>query len=156
MLTLLGSLLGIISRLVPEILKFFDAKNDRKHELDMQDKAIEFQKLKGDQKIEEITTQGQVEYDVKALEALKTAIEGQDKPSGVAWIDGLSKLIRPMITIQWVILLYPAVIITTFIMLLIQNVPILTAMSTVWGVDEKALVAGIINFWFLDRILKRK
>lgn len=156
MLTLLGSLLGIISRLVPEILKFFDAKNDRKHELDMQDKAIDFQRLKGDQKIDEITTQGQIEYDVKALDALKEAITGQNAPSGIKWIDGFSKLMRPLITFQWVILLYPAVIITTFVVLITQGVPVIDAMGKVWGVDEKALVAGIINFWFLDRILKRK
>lgn len=155
MLTLLGSLLGILARLAPEVFKFFDAKNDRKHELDMQDKALEFQKLKGFQKLDEITLAGQVEYDAKSLDVLTEAIRGQDAPSGIKWIDGFSKLMRPLITFQWVILLYPAVVITSFVVLITQGVPLITAMNSVWGQDEKTMVAGIINFWFLDRILRR-
>jgi hypothetical protein len=155
MMTLLGSLIGIIARLVPEFIKFFDAKNDRKHELDMQDKALEFQKLKGFQKLDEITTAGQLKYEAESLNVLTEAIRGQDAPSGVKWIDGFSKLMRPLITLQWVILLYPSVVIMSFIVLLTQNVPLITALGTVWGQDEKSLVAGIVNFWFLDRILKR-
>lgn len=155
MMTLLGSLIGIIARLVPEFIKFFDAKNDRKHELDMQDKALEFQKIKGFQKLDEITTAGQLKYEAESLNVLTEAIRGQDTTSGIKWIDGFSKLMRPLITLQWVILLYPSVVITSFVVLITQGVPLITALGTVWGQDEKSLVAGIINFWFLDRILKR-
>jgi len=98
--TLIGGLLGGIFRLLPEILKYLDARNERKHELAMQDKAIEFQRLKGDQRMEEISAQGQQDWNVGALETLRTALQGQDTPSGVKWIDGLSKLMRPLITIQ--------------------------------------------------------
>ena len=52
--TLFGGLLGGIFRIIPEIFKYLDRKNERKHELALQDKMIEFQKLAGSQKIEEI------------------------------------------------------------------------------------------------------
>ena len=59
--TLLGGLLGGVFRIVPEVLKWMDSKNERKHELDMQDKQLEFQKLAGTQKMDEIVGQGQVD-----------------------------------------------------------------------------------------------
>ena len=52
--TLLGGLLGGAFRLAPEILKWLDRKGERGHELSMQDKAIEFEKIRGAQRISEI------------------------------------------------------------------------------------------------------
>ena len=45
--TLLGGLLGGAFRLAHEVLKWLDRKGERDHELAMQDKAIEFEKLRG-------------------------------------------------------------------------------------------------------------
>jgi len=44
--TLLGGLLGGAFRFAPEILKWLDRKGERSHELAMQDKALEFEKLR--------------------------------------------------------------------------------------------------------------
>ena len=153
--TLLGGLLGGIFRFLPELLKFLDAKNERSHELAMQDKALEFQKLKGDQRIEEINAQGQQDWNTGALDALKAAIQGQDALSGIKWIDGFSKLMRPLITLQWVVFLYPAVIVGSFIVHVQSGMPVLQALPLVFGEPEKALVAGILNFWFLGRVFDR-
>jgi len=154
MWTILSGIFGGVLRLAPELLKFLDAKNDRKHELDMQDKALEFQKLKGDQRLDEIGAQGAADWNTGAINALKTAIEGQDKPSGILWIDGFSKLMRPLITFQWVVLLYPGVIFATFVLLIINGVPVIDAMSKVFGPEEKAVVSFIIDFWFVGRVLE--
>jgi len=154
MWTILSGIFGGLLRLAPELFKFLDAKNDRKHELDMQDKALEFQKLKGDQRVDEIGAQGASDWNKGAIDALKTAIEGQDKPSSVPLIDGFSKLMRPLITFQWVILLYPGVIITTFVLLIMNNMPVVDALNKVFGPEEKALVSFIVDFWFVGRVLE--
>jgi hypothetical protein len=52
--TLLGGLLGGAFRLAPEILKWLDRKGERGHELAMQDKALEFEKIRGAQRMAEI------------------------------------------------------------------------------------------------------
>ena len=49
--TLLGGLLGGAFRLAPEILKWLDRNGERSHELSMQDKALEFEKLRGAQRM---------------------------------------------------------------------------------------------------------
>ena len=52
--TLLGGLLGGVFRLAPEILKWMDRNGERDHELAMQDKALEFEKLRGASRMAEI------------------------------------------------------------------------------------------------------
>ena len=52
--TLLGGLLGGAFRLAPEILKWMDRNGERSHELAMQDKALEFEKLRGAQRMGEM------------------------------------------------------------------------------------------------------
>ena len=43
--TLLGGLLGAAFRLAPEVLQWLDRNGERGHELAMQDKVLEFEKL---------------------------------------------------------------------------------------------------------------
>ena len=153
---LVGSLIGLFTRALPEIFNFFDKKNDRNHELLMAQEQTKYSLALGAQKQEEIKVQGVVDYDNKALDALKEAISVQGEKTGNTLIDGINALIRPIITIQWVIILYPAVIITKLVALLNASVPILTALPMVWGETEMAICAGIINFFFLNRVLKIK
>ncbi len=155
MWTVISGIFGGVLRLAPELFKFMDAKNERKHELDMQDKAIEFQKLKGNQRIEEIGAQGNADWDKGALDALKEAIKDQAVPSGIKWIDGLSKLIRPLVALEWLVLLYPGIIIATFCLAVQSGIPVLTAMTQSFGTEEKAMVAFILDFYFIGRILDR-
>ena len=154
MLTILSGIFGGLLRLAPEIFKMINAKGERAHELAMQKVAYDFQVLKGNQRIDEIQEQGQADWNTGALDALQAAIKDQGKPSGVKWIDGFSKLMRPLITFQWVVLLYPAVIISTFVILLQADVPVIDAMNEAFGSEEKALVAFIVDFWFIGRVLE--
>jgi len=153
--TLLGGLLGGVFRIIPEILKFFDAKNDRVHELKMQAVEYRFRELAGKQRIAELSEGERRDWNTGALDALQASIQAQGKPSGVRWIDGFSSLMRPLITFQWVILLYPAVIVATFVLYIAGGQPPLEALIAVFGPEEKALVAGVLNFWFLGRVFDR-
>jgi hypothetical protein len=163
MWTVISGIFGGLLRLAPEILKYFNMKAEQAHELNMQREAYKFQELRGKQEVDIIKEKGAADYNTGALDALKTAIEGQDRPlppSGNKFIDFLiafanvtNKLIRPVITIQWVVILYPGVIIWSFILLVEQKIPIITAMAQVFGEPEKALVAFIVDFWFIGRVL---
>ena len=154
MWTVISGVFGGLLRLMPEVFKYFNAKEDHKHELNMQKVAYDFQVLKGQQEKDIVIEKGAADYATGGLDALKTAIEAQAKPSGIRWIDGFSSLMRPLITLQWVVLLYPAVIVTTFIILLQENWPVIEAMNRAFGPEEKGLVAFIVDFWFIGRVLE--
>lgn len=152
--TLFGGLIGGIFRCVPEILKFLDANNDRKHELDMQDKALEFQRLKGDQRVEEITAEGQQDWNTGALDTLKAAIEAQSKTTGIQWIDAISSTVRPVIT-YWFMALYCAAKTAVFVAAIQGGASWPDAVKLSWTDNDMAVWAGIINFWFLGRVFDK-
>ena len=72
--TLLGGLLGGAFRLAPEILKWLDRQGERGHELAMQDKALEFEKLRGASRMAEIGANADAAWNTGAIDALKDAI----------------------------------------------------------------------------------
>ena len=158
MLTLFSGIFGGVLRLVPELFKFLNAKADRAHELNMQKVAYDFQVLKGNQAIDEIREAGNSAFDAGAIEALRESIKAQAKPSGIKWIDGFSALMRPLITFQWVVFLYPTVIGASFYLLVKAGdgspAAIASAILQSFGDPEKALVAFIVDFWFVGRVLE--
>jgi hypothetical protein len=153
MWTILSGIFGGILRLAPEIFKMINAKSERAHELAMQKVAYDFQVLRGQQEKDIIYEKGAAEYNNNALEALSTAIKAQATPSGIKWIDAINSLVRPLITIQWVILLYPAVIMAGFVLATQSGIPPLEALVKSFGPEEKALVSFIVDFWFVGRVL---
>src|SRR5262249_12037444 len=100
LLTILSGLFGGLLRLAPELLKFLDAKNDRAHELAMQDKALEFQKLTGTQKIAEINQTVTGDIEKSRFDALSAAYASQATMAsdGGKWVSFVSALVRPAVT----------------------------------------------------------
>lgn len=154
--TILGGALGGILRLAPEVLKWMDRNNERQHELAMFDKQLEADRLRSEQHLAEIQAQGQVTLDAGGLSALTEAIRGQGQMTGVPWIDGLNQSVRPFLTYWWVVVLSTAALAAQFILLLQGGTPPVEAIIQLWGPEEKTIVAGMINFWFLDRVIRKQ
>ncbi|APZ43120.1 hypothetical protein [Acidihalobacter ferrooxydans] len=152
--TLLGGLMGGLFRLAPEILKWVDRNGERAHELAMQDKALEFEKLRGAQRMGEINASADAAWSTGAIEALKEAVVGQGRPSGVPWIDGLSSSVRPVIT-YWFMGLYCAAKTAAFAAAINAGTDWGTVVLHAWTEDDMALWAGVLNFWFLGRVFDR-
>lgn len=152
--TLLGGLLGGAFRLAPEVLKWFDRKRERGHELAMQDKALEFEKLRGAQRMNEIGATADAAWNVGALEALREAVAAQGKPSGVKWADALSSSVRPVIT-YFLVALFGVVKITACIGSVLSGAGLGAALLAAWTDADQALLSGILNYWFLNRTLEK-
>lgn len=135
----IGGILGGIARFAPAVLDFYDRKEKRKHDLALLEK-----------------TQAGAS-NLAAIETLKTAISTQGQVTGVKWVDAINTLIRPLITLQWVIVLYPAALILQWAQVFQMGggnmAAAVAATAQVFGPGERALCAGIINFWFVDRVL---
>ena len=152
--TLLGGLLGGAFRLAPEILKWLDRKGERGHELAMQDKAIEFEKLRGAQRMAEIGAAADAAWNTGAINALKEAVAAQGHQSGVRWADALSASVRPVIT-YWFMGLYCAAKTAAFAAALTAGAGWGEAILHAWTDADQALWAGVLNFWFLGRVFDR-
>ncbi len=152
--TLLGGLLGGAFRLAPEILKWLDRQGERTHELAMQEKALEFEKLRGAQRMEEIRAAGDAIWNTGALASLKEAISAQGIRSGIRWIDALCMSVRPVIT-YWFMTLYCAAKTAAFAAALDAGSGVGAAVIQAWTPADQALWAGVLNFWFLGRVFDR-
>ena len=152
--TLLGGLLGGAFRLAPELLKWLDRKGERGHELAMQDKALEFEKIRGAQRMAEIGSQADAAWNTGAIEALRDAVRTQGEKTGVWWADALSSSVRPIIT-YWLMALYCAAKTVAFIAGLNAGAGWGVAVLAAWSEADQALWAGVLNFWFLGRVFDR-
>ncbi len=152
--TLLGGLLGGAFRLAPEIMKWLDRKGERGHELAMQDKALEFEKLRGAQRMAEIGASADAAWNTGAIEALKAAVTAQGRPTGVRWVDALSASVRPVIT-YWFMGLYCTAKAAAFAAAVTAGATWGVAILNAWTEGDQALWAGVLNFWFLGRVFDR-
>ncbi|HFF3758487.1 TPA: hypothetical protein ACGCNR_000456 [Stenotrophomonas maltophilia] len=152
--TLLGGLLGGAFRLAPEILKWLDRRGERGHELAMQDKALEFEKLRGAQRMSEIGASADAAWNVGAIETLREAVRTQGEKTGVRWADALSSSVRPVIT-YWFMALYCAAKTATVAAAVTGGAGWGVAILYAWTEADQALWAGVLNFWFLGRVFDR-
>lgn len=153
--TLLGTLFGGLFRMAPEVLKWMDRKDERAHELAMFDKQLEADKMKGDQQLAQINAQADASIGAAEIQAIIEATKAQATQTGIKWVDALNALVRPLLAMQWLILLWPAVIVAGFALAIQHGTDPLVALRSVFGVDEKAMAASVASFWLVDRSLRK-
>ena len=152
-----GSLLGGIFRLAPEVLKFFDKKNERAHELSMFNRQCELEQIRGQQKLAEIGAERDKAIDTGVMDAFNAAIQQQAEMVKAAggWAAKLSASVRPVMT-YYLLLMY-GVVKTCFMLMAFQNgVPLTEAITSNWTTDDMALLTGVINYWMIDRSLAKR
>ena len=154
---ILGSIFGGLFRLAPEVLKYFDRKNERAHEQKMFEQRCALEAQRGAQKLQEIGAQHAMAVDQGVLDALKGAIDQQAEMVKAAggWVASLSASVRPVVT-YWVLFIWSFVHIWFAWNAWIQGMPPVEVFKTAMSADFAALVAGTINYWFLDRTLKAR
>ena len=154
---IVGSLLGGIFRLAPEVLKFFDKANERKHELAMFQRQCDLEQIRGQQKLAEIGAQRDAAIDVGVMDAFNAAINQQAEMAKAAggWAAALSASVRPVVT-YWVIAIWSFIHIWFAWNSWLNGAPAKEVFMTMMTADFTALVSGTINYWFLDRTLKQR
>ena len=154
----LGSLLGGLFRLAPEVLKFLDRKNERHHELKMFEQQCQLEQLRGAQKLQEIGAVHGMAVDVGVLDVFKSTVEQQAemvKAAGKGWVASLSASVRPVVT-YWILGIWSFIHIWFAYMGWLNGMSPSEVFKTMMTADFAALVAGTINYWFLDRTLKQR
>lgn len=153
----LGSILGGAFRLAPEILKFLDRRNERAHELEMFKNQCQLEAQRGAQKLQEIGAQHGMAVDVGVLDAFKSAVEQQTEMVKAAggWVASLSASVRPVVT-YWILGVWSFAHLWFAWMSYRVGMDPTEVFKLVMSADFAALVAGTLNYWFLDRTLKQR
>jgi hypothetical protein len=150
--TLLGSLLGGVFRIVPEVMKLWDAKNEREHELAMLGKEMEFAQLKGEISMREQETvlMG------KELDAMTEALKEQGETARASgqFISAISAAVRPLVT-YWFVTLYSIVKLASILMAVDAGAEWKEVLVSSWSEDDMALLMMVLTFWFVGRVWDR-
>ena len=139
--------------MAPEVLKFWDRKDDRKHELAMYGLQIDLEKTKGQVKIEE----KYIDYGIANTQAIQSAFESQAKEaaSSYRWVAALSALVRPMVT--YVLFgMYVAFKISLIVYAMQSGGSWIDIAKTHWTPDDFAMLNMILTFWFLGRSIEKR
>lgn len=150
---LLGSIFGGLFRLAPEILKWMDRKDDRKHELEMFKNQCQLEAQRGSQKLQEIGAETAGAIDKGVVDAFTVAIQSQATMAKAAggWIAGLSASVRPVITYALI-----SVYLGLQLGMAINAGSVQEAFRLVITPDFMALVSGTINYWMVNRTLEKR
>jgi UDP-N-acetylglucosamine enolpyruvyl transferase len=148
MLTLLGSLLGFISSIVPQFLKLWQDRQDRKQELAIIDRQMEQARLGHQQRLEEINVQA----DITQSQAL---YQHDSQLKGSVWVESLRASVRPLITYAFFALFATIKISALYVLVVDQGFSIATAMPQIWDEESQALFAATMSFWFAQRTINK-
>lgn len=151
MLTLVSTLLGLLGSFFPELLKYFKAKEDHKHELEVLKVQAEIAKSEHVYKLEEINAQA----DISETAALYKHAEV--KPSGIPWIDALINFyagtVRPTITYVFMAA-YCLVKFAQYKAAIAYGDKSWDTIVKLWNSEDMAVFATILSFWFGSRMMK--
>jgi len=143
MITVISSLVGFISAAFPDFLKLFRDHQDKQHELKILQLQLQQQAQGHRERLEEIHTQADV---AEATAIYKTYA------TGIEWVDALNGTVRPVLAYAF-FLLYASVKAMQFALL--PDAPLPWQVQGLWGVEDQAIFAGIISFYFGQRAMSK-
>lgn len=164
MLAILSAVFGFAAPFLPELLKWFREKDDKKHELALFRMQMEFAGKAHEMKMKELESLADIE-EAKVLHQPVASygvqlIDAADKWAGSTWgkvlvtpafylfviLDFVAGIVRPGITVA-VVAFY-----ITYKWALLQTVG--GDIVAVWGDNDWAMVTLVLSYWFGHRAAK--
>lgn len=151
--SILGSLLGGVFRLAPELMKIWDRKAEREHEHRMARLEIDI----AEKRIEGALRQGEQALTGQELAAMAEAIKEQGQTARAAgrWVAAISALVRPLVT-YWVVLLWTAAKVCAMVLAFEQGADWRAVIVDGWGAEDAGILSLILTFWFVGRVWERQ
>ena len=143
MITIFSSLVGFISAVFPDILKLFRDQQDRKHELRILELQMQQQAQGHAQRLEEIHTQADIAEVGTIYKTYQTNIE---------WVDALNGTVRPVLAYAFFVL-YGSLKLLQFVLL--PEAPLPWQVQGLWTLEDQAIFAGIISFYYGQRAMSK-
>lgn len=144
MVTLLASIVGFIGSVLPEIVKYFKDANDKKHELAILEKQIEYSQSSANRSLEEIHISRDILEQASLYSTYKTEI---------SWVDAVNGLVRPVLAysffVMYITVKYMQYKAISASAILIEYIEI------IWSLDDQAIFAGIISFYYGQRTFQK-
>jgi hypothetical protein len=143
MLSLLGTLLGFGTSIIPTIFGFFAEKSKRAADLEELKLRADLQQRGIELNIKQIQAQADAE-EAKGLYAQDASLKGSP------WIESMRASVRPVITYVFFIL-FVLIKVCALVTLLKAGTSVVDALPRLWDEETGGLFAAVISFWFGNR-----
>ena len=149
MITLLGSLLGFGSSLIPEVLGFFRQGQANKQELAMLEAKAQYAQALSSLKLEELDAKAEIVETEKLYEHdMALAARG-------GWVVSLQASVRPVITYLFMLTFLAVEGGIVYSLMTTQGADWVTALQAAWSGESQALFSTILSFWFGGRAMSK-
>lgn len=150
---ILGALIGFVGSIIPEVFKLYRDHRDKKHEKEMLELQMRYQREMIEARIEEARALATLELD----KAIYSYAEPEVKLTGYKWADMLQVVgafynttVRPTLTY---------LVIACWLMIKYAGWQILggsmAVLPTIWTEADNEFVAAVVMFWFGGRAFQR-
>ncbi|MFN4196624.1 MAG: hypothetical protein ACK4FM_01270 [Caldimicrobium sp.] len=150
---ILGTILGLVGSVIPEVIKFIKERQDHKYEKEMFELQMKYQREMTEARIQEARALAILEADKEAYHYAPVEV----KPTGRVWIDVIqvigafyNQTVRPTLTYLvvgcWLLIKYASWQIAG------GN---LQSLLSVWTDVDNEFVAAVVMFWFGGRAFSR-
>jgi hypothetical protein len=148
MISLLGTLLGFGTSIVPEILGFFKQKQANAQELAIIEAKAKYAEQLSTLKIQELDAQAEIE-ETKGLYAHDRSIDAG------GFVNALRGSVRPVLTYLFFVAFASVKGVLIYAMVSNQSVDWVTAVQFAWDDETQAIFSAIIAFWFGNRAMSK-
>lgn len=148
MISLLGTLLGFGTSIVPEILGYFKQRQANQQELAMLEAKARYADKLSELKLKELDAQADI------VESQSIYQHDNNLDSG-RFVNALRGSVRPIITYAFFILF--ATVKGTALVAMMNNegVDLATGLLAIWDSETQAIFSAIIAFWFGNRAMSK-
>ena len=148
MISLLGTLLGFGTSIVPEVLGYFKQQQANKQELAMLEAKAKYAAQLSELKVKELDAQAEIE-ETKGLYEHDRSIDAG------GFVNALRGSVRPILTYLFFIAFASVKGVMIYAMIENQNIDWVTAVESAWDDETKAIFSAIIAFWFGNRAMSK-
>jgi hypothetical protein len=145
--------LGGLLRLAPEIMKGFDRKHERAHELAMMQVEIQIVEKRLEHEMRKVDAA----MTMAEMDAISQAVKEQGQTARAAgkFVAAVSALVRPLVT-YWFVIMYSLVKIVGMSMAVAAGSDWREVIVSSWTADDMAMLMLVLSFWFVGRVYDRK
>ena len=147
MMTLLGSLLGFGTSFLPEVLNYFKAGQEHKHNLERMQLEMDLMQKRSELKLQIMDKQA----DIKEAEGLYR----HDSIDAGGFVNALRGSVRPVITYAFFGLFVAIKTVAVMTLMNEQGADLAGALNVIWDDNTAGLFAAIMSFWFGNRAVSK-
>ena len=148
MISLIGTLIGFGTSIVPEVLGYFKQKQANEQEINMLQAKAKYASQLSELKLKELDAEADIQE-------TKSIYEHDRTINSSPFIDSLRGSVRPIITYLFFMMFICVKATLMYALISNQNVDWTIAIESAWDIETQAIFSAILAFWFGNRAMSK-